>query len=130
MEIVAPKLAGAAILAAFTVVTWIGFVRTGPEYSGLATILTKGYMAGRSYTQIPIGDNRGFRTPNQIAIADANTFELKLDDRPETVRASFNTVKSRQFEVGQRVRIQYLKRGLPPLWLRITVTEMTPADAR
>ena len=123
-------LVGAAALALLAVVLWFGFIRSAPERTAVGTIASKGYLRGGTYTQIPIGDNRGFRTPNQIAIADANTFELKLDDVPTVVRASFNTVKSREFSVGQRVRVNYITRGFPPLWRRITVTDMVSADSR
>jgi hypothetical protein len=123
------KWVGAAALAIVSLVLWFGFVRQSPEQTALGTIASKGYVAGGTYTQIPIGANRGFNAPNQIAIAEANAFELRLDGIRDLVRASFNTVKSRQFEVGQRVRVQYVRRGLPPLWSRITVVDMTPAEA-
>jgi hypothetical protein len=69
------------------------------------------------------------RTPAEIPIAESYTFELRLDGIEKPVRASFNTVKSRQFEVGQRVRVRLVRRGLPPLWSRLFVTDMTPADS-
>jgi hypothetical protein len=120
------KLVLIAVLAVVAAGLWLGFIRRGPEQTALGTIASKGYVAGGKYVQIPIGANRGFNTPTEIAIADANTFELRLDGIAPVVRASFNTVKSRQFEVGQRVRIQYVRRGIPPLWSRLTVVEMMP----
>lgn len=123
------KLATSLALLLLALALFLGFVRRGPERTALGTIVTKGHVDGGTYTQIPVGANRGFNTPTSIAIAEANAFELRLDGVPGLVRASFNTIKSRQFEVGQRVRVQYVRRGLPPLWSRVTVTEMTPADS-
>ena len=122
------RLVGAVLLATCAAALWFGFIRRTPEQTALGTIATKGYVSGSTYTQIPIGANRGFNTPTTIAIAEANAFELRLDGFPEPVRAQFNTVKSRQFEVGQRVHVTYVRRGIPPLWSRLTVTEMMPAD--
>lgn len=123
-----PKLVGAVVLAVVAAALWFGFIRRAPEQTALGTIASKGYVSGSTYTQIPIGADRGFNTPTSIAIAEANAFELQLDGMSGLVRARFNTVKSRQFEVGQRVRVQYVRRGIPPLWSRLTVTEMMPTD--
>lgn len=122
------KPGAAAALAIAACVIWLALIRRGPEETALATILTKGHLSGSTYFQQPIGADRGFKVPTHIAIAEANAFELTVDGVADTVRASFNTVKSRQFDVGQRVRVQYERRGIPPLWTRITVVEMTPAD--
>jgi hypothetical protein len=107
------KLVGIAALFALSGLLWVGFVRRGPERTALGTV----------------GANRGFNTPTNIEIPESNVFELRLDGIAEPVRASFNTVKGRQFEVGQRVRVQYVRRGFPPLWQRIGVVDMTPADS-
>ena len=124
-----PKLAGAVVLAAIAALLWFGFIRRGAEETALAIILTKGHLAGTTYVQQPIGANRGFNVPTRIEIVEANAFDLRVDGLDNAVRASFNTVKSRQFEVGQRVRVQYVRRGIPPLWSRVAVVEMMPADA-
>ena len=123
------KLITAAVLALVAGALWLVLVRRGPEETALGTIASKGYVAGGTYTQIPVGANRGFNTPTTIAIAEANAFELRLDGVPDLVRASFNTVKSRQFDVGQRVRVQFVRRGLGPIGRRIMVVDMTPAAA-
>jgi hypothetical protein len=123
------KIVGAIVLAAFAGVMWFAFIRRVPEETAFATIVSKGDIAGGTYVQQRTTNNVP-TTPNTIAIAPANSFELKLDGRADPVVASFNTVKSRSFDVGQRVRIQYVTRGLPPIWKRITVTEMTPADSQ
>jgi hypothetical protein len=125
-----PKVTGTVVLVLAASVMWFAFIRRGPEQTALATILTKGHLSGSTYVQQPIGANRGFNTPTSIQIAEANAFDLKVDGLADPVRASFNTVKSRQFEVGQRVRIQYVRRGIPPLWSRLTVVEMMPDSTK
>ena len=123
------KLAGAAVLAAFAGIMWFAFIRQVPEQTAFATIVSKGDIAGGTYVQQRTTNNVP-TTPNMIEIAPANSFELKVDGRDDPVVASFNTTKSKSFNVGQRVRIQFVQRGIPPVWKRITVTEMTPADSQ
>jgi hypothetical protein len=124
------KLTGAALLAIFGGVMWFAFIRKVPEQTALATIVSKGDVAAGSHVQQRTGPGGAPSTPNVIQLAPANSFELRIDGRADPVRASFNTTKSRAFEPGQRVRVQYVIRGLPPLWQRVTVTEMTPADSQ
>ena len=121
------KLVTAALIALVGVGAWLTLGRQGPERTALATITSKGHMEGSTYVQQPVGANRGFTAPNTIA--ESNVFELRVEGVDRPVRASFNTVKSRQFEVGQRVRVTLVRRGLPPLWSRLLVTDMTPADS-
>ena len=120
---------GMAVLLAIVLFVSLGLLRRGPEQTALATVLSKGYMAGSTYVQQPVGANRGFTAPTNVPIAESNTFELRVDGLEKPVRASFNTVKSRQFEVGQRVRVRLVRRGIPPLWSRLLVVDMTPADS-
>ncbi len=124
------KLAASAALAAVAGALWVGLVTNGAEATAPGTVLSKGYVSGGTYVQQPVEARRGFRSPTAVPVAESNTFELRLDGVADVVRASFNTVKSRQFEVGQRVVVRYVRRGFPLLGRRIVVTEMTPADPR
>ena len=123
------KLVGIAALFALSGLLWVAFIRRVPAQTAPATILSKTFRNASTYTQQPVGANRGLRTPTDIPIAESYAFELRLDGASEPVRASFNTVKSRQFEVGQRVRVQFVRRGIPPFWRRIRVVDMAPADS-
>jgi hypothetical protein len=122
------KIVGIAGLAALSGILWVAFIRRAPEQSASATVMSKTFQAASTYTQQQVGADRGFRTPTNIPIAESYTFELELDGVADPVHASFNTVKSRQFEVGQRVHVQFVRRGIPPFWQRVTVVDMTPAD--
>jgi hypothetical protein len=122
------KLIGIAALAALSGILWVAFIRRAPEQTASATVVSKTFQDASTYSQQPVGADRGFRTPTSISIAESYVFELRLDGDDDLVRASFNTVKSRQFEVGQRVRVQLVRRGIPPFWQRLMVVEMTPME--
>lgn len=124
------KLVGIVALAALSGLLWLAFIRRAPEESAPATIVSKTFQAASTYTQQPVGANRGFRTPTTIPIPESYLFELKLDDRADPLRASINVVKSRQLEVGQRVRVQFKRRGIPPFWQRVTVVDVMPLEVR
>ena len=55
-------------------------------------------------------------------------FEIQVDGRAGEARAALNTIESRVFNVGQRVRIEYVERGLPPIWKRVYVSGTELAD--
>ena len=129
MDPITLKLGGAVALAAFAGLMWFGFIRSVPQQAALGTILSKGEMAGRTYVQQRTGQGGVPTTPNLIELAPANTFEISLDGRADPVYASFNTVMGQAFQPGQRVRVQYTIRGIPLLWHRVTVTDMTAADS-
>ena len=117
-----------ALLLAVAAALWFALIRRRPEQTGRATILRKEYQQAGTYLQQPVEANRGFRLPREIAIAESYVFELQLDGVADQVRASFNSVKSRHFEVGQRVRVRYVRRGAPPVWQRITVLDIHPVE--
>ena len=123
------KLTAAAVLAAFAFAMWYAFIRRVPEESAEGTITDKLYKPAGTYSLQHPGVDRGFRMPTSIPIAEAYVFAVRLDGAGEQVAAALNTIESRQFKVGQRVRVQFQRRGLPLLWQRITVNSMSPAGA-
>lgn len=124
------RFGGALGLVLIAGLTWFAFIRPVPEQSAFATIISKGNVSGRTFVQQRTGSGGVPTTPDFIPIAPSNAFELRVDGMRELVRASFNETKSRAFEPGQRVQIRYVRRGLPPLWQRLTVTEMIAADSQ
>jgi hypothetical protein len=120
----------AVLLASAAGTMWFAFVRRVPEHTAVGTILSKGEMAGGTYVQQRSTQGGAATAPNLITTPPSNTFEIKLEGRDEPVYASFNTVKSRGFEPGRRVRVLYAIRGVPFVWQRVTVIDMTGADAR
>jgi hypothetical protein len=117
-----------AALLALAALLWFALVRRVPQESALATIRSKTFREAGTYTQQQVGAQRGFRTPTSIPIAESYVFELRLEGEADPVLASFNTVKSRQFEVNQRVRVDFVRRGFPPFWQRVAVVDMFPVE--
>jgi hypothetical protein len=123
-----PKLLGALALALVAALLWFAFLRRTPEETATGVITHKVYKPAGTYTQQPVGTDRGFRVPTNIPIAEGYLFGVRLDDGGDPVGVALNEVSSRQYEVGQRVRLRLTHRGLPPLWQRAVVLDMTPAD--
>lgn len=123
------KLVGIGALLVLSGLLYFGFVRRAPTTTATATILSKTFQDSSTYVQQPVGTNRGLRTPTNIAIAESYAFDLRVDGMAEPVRASLNSSLSREFEVGQRVNVQLVRRGIPPFWQRTRVVDMTRVDA-
>jgi hypothetical protein len=122
------KLVAIAVLTVLVVLLWLAFLRHVPDETGAATIVEKSFRGPRTYTQEMVGAERGLRGPSKIPLAESYAFKLQVDGTSQLASASFNLVKSRQFELGQRVAVRYVRRGLPPLWQRILVLDITPLE--
>lgn len=120
------KLAAALALALFAFMMWFVFLRAVPLRTARGVITTKTAHAGHTYIQQPVGRRSGFWTPIQIPIESCHVFEIALDGIDEPAQLALNDVKSRAFDVGQRVRITYTLRGIPPIWQRAYVSDMNP----
>jgi hypothetical protein len=124
------RFAAPILLAVVAAVVGLMLVRREPERTALGTILDKTYVAPGSIDVLqPAVDARSVSAHVGIPYAESNAFVLRVDGVAEPVRASFNVEKSRQFAVGQRVRVRIARRGLPPLRSRLVVVDMTPAEA-
>jgi hypothetical protein len=91
-------------------------------------IVSKTFKPAGTYSQYPVGVRPGFRTANEIPIAECYVFEINVDGMPASVHYALNTVASEQFQVGQRVRVEYQQRGIPLLWSRIYILDMKPEE--
>ena len=100
------------------------FFGSGEPRRAVGSIKDKSQVSASTYTQHPVGTDRGFRTPTNIPIAESVVFEIVIEGREEPVRYSTNTVDARQFTVGQNVTIEYVERGIPLIWKRVIVTNM------
>jgi len=107
---------------------WCVFLRRTPTHSATGRVTGKSFKPAGEYWQPPSGERSGFWTPTRIPIAECYVFEIQLDDRPMKVVYSVNTVAAREFDVGQRVVIEYVERGIPFVWKRIYVSTMRRAD--
>jgi len=118
----------AVALAILAALLWSILVRRLPEETAAATITAKTLRSAGLYTQQMVGADRAFRVPTEIPVAESYVFELAVDGLAEPVKVSLNTVKSREFQLGQRVKVRYVRRGLAPFWDRVMVVEMFPLD--
>jgi hypothetical protein len=124
------QLAAAIVFGLATGVVWFAFLRPIPTRSAVGTIVRKTFQPEATYWQFHSGANRGFRTPNAITLAEAYVFEVTVEGWDSLVRHALNTKASEGFREGDRVQIRYQRRGLPPLWSRIYIFEMTATGER
>jgi len=103
------------------------FLRTSQPKTAFGIIRSKTGYGGGTYSQQQVGMQRGFRTATQIPTAPSYSFEVEVEGLPEKARCSLNTDAATAFEVGQRVRVEYIVRGMKPIWSRIFVTRMEAA---
>ena len=91
----------------------------------LGTIAKKTFKPAGTYWQYPVGVSRGLRTATPIPIAEAYVFEVTLDGFAGPVFYSLNTVASQAFDVGTTVQIRYQERGIPFIWKRVYILDMS-----
>jgi hypothetical protein len=103
---------------------WFFFVRPVPSAWAEGTIAGKTFKPAGTYWQYPPGIRQGFRTANPIPVAESYVFEIDVPEFPGPAYYALNTVASESFEVGQRVRVQYVRRGIQGIWSRVWVLDM------
>ena len=122
------QIVAAILLAAFALSIWLVFLRPVSQKSAIGMITNKTFQPASTYSQYQGGADRGFRGSNQIPIAESYVFDIKVEGMAEPFRMSLNTVASKEIEVGQRVRIEYEQRGVPPFWQKAYALEMKTAE--
>ena len=126
--IVKVLLVCAAVLALGAVLIGCAFLKSSPPQTGVGFIRSKTGVGGGTYWQQSGGAQRGFRTATPVSIAPSYVFEIELEGIPARARYSLNPSAAEKFEVGQKVRVEYLVRGTRLLWSRIYLTKMEPAQ--
>jgi hypothetical protein len=116
----------ALIFAFLALGTYVTLLSPAAAHTALGTI------TGNLNRQALIGSiqlaDRSLRTATEIPIAEAYVFEIAADGLQSPLFFSSNVVASQEFEVGQRVRIVYRRRGLPFIWSRIFVEKTVPEN--
>jgi hypothetical protein len=107
---------------------WFTFLRPVAPKTAVGIIRTKTVKPAGEYWQQPAGARSSFLMATKIPIAECYVFGIQMDGQAGEARVSLNTVAAQAFDVGHRVRIQYVKRGLPLIWKRIYVTDMVRAE--
>lgn len=116
----------AVLFGIFALALWLVFLRPVATLAATGTITAKTFRENATYWQAQPGLERGFRTPTPIPIAEAYVFEVSLDESRERVTYALNTQASEAFREGDRVRVRYQRRGVPPFWTRVYVLDMEP----
>jgi hypothetical protein len=118
-------LSFAAICAFFGLLIWFVFLRPAATKAAEGVITYKVLKPAGQYVQYPTFTSGSFYTPSIIPIAECYVFVIQVDQLSASVGYSLNTLASGQFNVGQRVNIQFQERDLPGVWHRIYVTGMS-----
>lgn len=119
------QLLVAVFLAVVAGGIWVVFLRPVPLRSATGIITNKTFKPAGTYWQFPVGANRNFRAPTAIPTAEAYIFEVAADGFSGPVFYPLNTVASQAFDVGKRVQLKYQERGIPFIWKRVNVIDMT-----
>jgi hypothetical protein len=114
----------ALVFALIAGLIWFAFLRPAPVQTALGVIRSKSCKPAGEYWQQPVGNRDGFWTPTRIPIAECYVFGILVEGRAGEARIARNTVEAQAFNVGQRVQIKFVERGLPLIWKRIYVTDM------
>jgi hypothetical protein len=102
-------------------------LRAAETKTAAGVISGKIYKPASTYKQYPAGKRGGFSGPAEIPVAESVVFEIKVE-RLGTVRYSTNTIAAKDFDIAQKVEIEYVKRAIIPLRTRIYVKEMRHAE--
>jgi hypothetical protein len=114
----------ALIFAFLALGTYVVLLRPAAAHTVSGRITGKKFKPAGIYWQYPVGADRSLRTATEIPIAEAYVFEIAADGLEGPLFFSLNTIASKEFEVGQKVRILYRRRGIPFIWQRIFVEKM------
>jgi hypothetical protein len=111
----------AIVFALISGLIWFTFLRPVPVQTALGVIRSKSFKPAGEYWQQPAGNREGFWIPTRIPIVECYVFGILVEGQTGEARVSLNTIASQAFNVGQRVQIEYVERGLPRVWRRISV---------
>jgi len=111
----------ALLFASVSCVTWVAFLRPVQVHQAGAVIKQKTYKAAGTYWQQQVGLDRGFRTAIPISVAECFVLELHSDELGRSGFFSIDPSESEKYAVGQRLVIDYQRRGLPLIGYKITV---------
>lgn len=115
----------AAICAVAALLLWFVFLRPVAVRTAQGVIMHKIFKPAGEYVQYPVGMRSAFFAPSRIPIAESYVFTIQVDEIAADVAVALNTLAAEEFNVGQKVKIEYQERSLPGLWRRVYVLRMT-----
>lgn len=115
-----------AALAAFVAVAmWYGYARPPAPVSATGTITDKTFLPAHAVKGYFGGARRENWTEWRVQVPDSYLFQIQAEKLPSSVQYSLPVVQAKKFGVGQRVRIEYVMRGIPGFGRKIQVTKMS-----
>ncbi len=121
--IVSRELVMAGVFLAVGAVIWLVFLRPVPIRTTEGVIRSKTLKPAGEYVQYPVGNRQGFRSPTTIQLAEHFVLGIQADGQSDEWTFAVNTAAAPAFEIGQRVTMEYQRRGLPPFWQRVYVLD-------
>ena len=120
-------LAVAVVFAAAAGLIWAAFLRRVPIQQTTAEIKTKTFKPAGTYWQQQVGTSRGFRTAIPISVAESYVLELYSQELDATGFFSVPPADEGSYSIGQRVMMEYQRKGLPLIGYKTTVLSVRPA---
>jgi hypothetical protein len=118
----------AGICAVLALMMWVVFLRPAVNRTAQGKITEKIFKPVDQYVQYPTRTSASsFYAPSVISIAECYVFGIQIDGSSDSVGYSLNTLAASEFDVDQKVRIEYHERGFPGIWHRLYVTKMSRA---
>ena len=114
----------AALCALFAAAVWLAFLRPVERRTAHGVITHKIFKPAGQYIQYPVGMRDSFSSPSTMPIAECYVFAIHLDQHNLDLGYALNSMAARDFEVGEKVTLEYQERSLPLFWKRISVTQM------
>jgi len=118
--------AAAIVFAAAGGLIWAAFLRPVPVQQTTAEIKAKTYKPAGTYWQQQVGTNRGFRTATPISVAESYVLELYSEQLDSTGFFSVPPPEEGSYRIGQRVTMEYQRKGLPLVGYKTTVLSVRP----
>jgi hypothetical protein len=113
------------IFALFAAVMWFVFLRPVERRTARGVITHKIFKAAGQYVQYPVGMRDSFYSPSTIPIAESYVFMIHVEGLSREVGYSLNSIAGREYEVGQKVNLEYQERSIPLVWKRVYATQMS-----
>jgi hypothetical protein len=115
----------AAVCAVVALLLWLVFLRPADRKVGQGAITRKIFKPAGEYVQYPSGMRDAFLAPARIPTGECYIFAVRVDGLSADAGVALNTLAAEEYEVGQRVSIEYQERGLPGVWKKVYVTRMS-----
>lgn len=116
----------AVVFAITSGLIWFAFLRSVPVQITTGLIKSKTHKPANTYWQQPAGINRGFRTPTPISIAESYVLELYSEELGVSGYFAISPSDAGKYQIGQKLGMEYQRRGLPLIGYKITVLAVRP----